>query len=182
MSKALIVHIFAENRRMVIIASGLFLLSILLFWIALQMGGTTGRLRLKFQENRRTLQAQSPLDVATQYRQSGEDLKQFTARMPVRSDFPGILGQLLELADSHKLMLGSISYKPRKSAVPGAVSYTITSSATGSYASIKSFLARLQGIDGVTTVESMAIANNDPFEVMATMDFEISINLREGVK
>ncbi len=178
MTRAFILHIFSENRRMILLVAGLAVFFLILLYLAAGIGSQTGVLRAKYQQKQRAVIALGPLDAATVYRQGGEDIKTLMARIPASSDFPGVLGQLMELAASNRLLMGAILYKPVKSEIQGIVSYTLTSSVTGDYKSIKSFLARLNGLDGIAIVDSVVIANNDPFEVRASMDFDITIHLR----
>lgn len=180
MNKALLVHIISENRRLLILAASLLSLLIVLFFISAAMGKKVSGLRFKWDEKNRAISLQNPTDAVTLYRQRADELNILKGRMPVRYDLPVIIGQLTDLASSQKLAIGSINYKQAKSQLPAHVSYIISSSVNGDYASLKRFLAKLQGMDGLSTVNSFMLYNNDPFEVNAGMDFEITVHLREG--
>ena len=179
MNRELLLNIFSENKRMLIIASALALVSFVLCYINIGVSSKLAEVQAKYEYKRLAVLAESPVDVATAYRQGGEGIKFVKSRIPASSDFPVILGQLVDLAASNKVSLGTISYKPQKAVISGISTYSLRSSAIGKYASIKRFIAELQGLHGMAIVESVVLANNDPYESIANLDFELSIHLRE---
>jgi type IV pilus assembly protein PilO len=119
-------------------------------------------------------------DVTSAYRQGKNDLETIKARIPLKRDFPRILGDIMDAASASGVALGGITYKPQPIKDEKLLAYAVTLSVNGSYAAVKSFLADVQKDRELLMVDGITLTNGDPFEEKVTMDLRLTVLLREG--
>lgn len=121
-----------------------------------------------------------PADVATLYRQAAGDLEAVRTRIPLKKEFPRVLGDIIDAASTSGVAIAGLSYKPQAVKNEKLLQYQLSLSVSGSYAATKSFLADLQGNRELLIVDGISLNNNDPFEEHVTTDLELSLYLQES--
>ncbi|MDA8430700.1 MAG: type 4a pilus biogenesis protein PilO [Geobacteraceae bacterium] len=121
-------------------------------------------------------------DVTSVYQRGIDDLKKLSARIPLKRQFPRVLGDILDSAVSSGVVTGTVSYKPNTVKGHELLDYTVSMTVNGSYAAVKSFLGDLQKNSDLIVVDGITLSNSDLFEENVTMEIHLSIYLqsREG--
>jgi type IV pilus assembly protein PilO len=117
-------------------------------------------------------------DVAAIYRHGVDDMKKLEARIPVKRQFVRVLGDILDAAASNAVVTGNISYKPQAVKDHDLLAYSISMSAGGSYAAVKSYLADLQRNSELIVIESVSFSKNDLYEENVVMDLKLTVYLQ----
>lgn len=179
MTQALL-ELFRQKKVTLIAALGLLLLNVGLYAV------TAGYIEPKiaasqasWSELRQRVAVAGRADVATVYRRGTDDLKKFMTLVPVKRQFPRVLGDILDAAASNAVETGNVSYKPQ--IVKGRedlLVYGITMSVGGSYAAVKSFLADLQKNGEMVVIDSVKFSKNDLYEEKVVMDLKLTVYLQ----
>jgi type IV pilus assembly protein PilO len=184
MTQALL-DLFREKKVTLIAALVLLLLNIGLYAV------TAGYIEPKvavsqasWSELRQRVAVAGRADVATVYQRGTDDLKKLMSLVPVKRQFPRVLGDILDAAASSAVETGNVSYKPQ--VVKGRedlLVYGITMSVGGSYAAVKSFLADLQKYGEMVVIDSVKLSKSDLYEENVVMDLKLTVYLqgKEGV-
>jgi len=117
-------------------------------------------------------------DVATVYRRGVDDLKKLALRIPVKRQFPRVLGDILDAAASNAVTTGSVSYKPQAVKDRDLLAYGISMSVGGSYAAVKSFLGDLQKNGEMVVIDGITLTKNDLFEENVVLDLRMTVYLQ----
>jgi type IV pilus assembly protein PilO len=136
--------------------------------------------QLQWSELRRKVAASARMDVNALYKQSKDDLAKIAERLPLKREFPRLLGDILEIADANNLASGNISYKPEMVKDHNLQAYAVTMNVSGSYAGIKSFLSDILEIDEMAVIDSLAISQSDQMTEKVTMSLKLTVFMREG--
>ena len=136
--------------------------------------------QLKWSEVRRRTAIGEHVDAASLYRQGSADLEKLKLKIPPKRDFARVLSDLLEMASSSAVSMGTMSYKPVPVAEEGLYCYQLSLSVSGGYAAVKSYLADLQKNPELVVIDSISLANSDPYVEQVVMDLRIAVYLREG--
>ena len=178
--KAQLLEILRLKRRPLIVGLLLLLVTIALFVVV--DGYQAPRIaaaQTKWSELRRQVALSGRTDLSAVYRRNAIDLDALKGRIPPRSQFPRILGEILEQAASSGVSRGPISYKPRAIGEEKLLAYGVTMNVSGRYAAIKSFLADLLNSRELVVVEDFSLTAGDFMEEKVTMDLHLTIYLRE---
>lgn len=132
----------------------------------------------RWSDVRRQVAHSDTADAATLYRQGRADLERLNTKIPLKRDFARVLSDLIELASTSAVTMGSMSYKPAPAAQEGLLSYQLAFPVSGSYAAVKSYLADLQNYSELVVVDSISLANSDPYEELVVMDLHTTVYLR----
>jgi len=119
-------------------------------------------------------------DVTSVYAKGQADLRAFEERIPLKRQFPRVLGDLMESASSSGVTIGSLSYKPERVKDENLLAYVLTLKVGGRYAAQKSFLADLLSSREMVVVDGFSLSNSDAFEEYVVMDLHLTVYLREG--
>lgn len=183
MNFELIGLISREHRKSLLTAALLFVLSLVVWYIHHFMQTVTlSALQASRDDKRNQVAASGKRDASAAFQKGREDIKSLLARLPSRTEFPQVLGQLVDTAKVSGVSLDGLSYKPQKGSADGLLAYTLTCTAGGNYPALKRFLAELQGFDGLTVVTSINLTNNDLAVAKATMQVNLSIYLRDSAQ
>jgi type IV pilus assembly protein PilO len=117
-------------------------------------------------------------DVATVYRRGGDDLKKLASRIPVKRQFPRVLGDILDAAASSAVVTGNISYKPQTIKDQDLLAYGISMTVGGSYAAVKSFLGDLQKNSEMVVIDGITLTKSDLFEENVVLDLRLTVYLQ----
>jgi len=178
MNQALL-ELFRQKKRMLIAAMVLLVLNIGLYAV------TAGYLEPKIAASqaawtdlRQRIAVAGRTDVATVYRQGVDDLKKLASRIPVKRQFPRVLGDILDAAASSAVVTGNVSYKPQTVKDQDLLAYGITMSVGGSYAAVKSFLGDLQKNSEMIVIDGISFSKSDLYEENVVMDLRLTVYLQ----
>jgi type IV pilus assembly protein PilO len=179
--KEILSELFRLKRRSMIASATLVLINVLLYavstaWLTPALNAT----RRGWNDLSGRVVAIGRGDVASVYRQGKSDLEKLKPRIPLKRDFPRLLGDIMEAASSSGVVMGGITYKPQKVKDENLLAYGVTMSVNGSYAAVKSFLADVQKNRELLVVDGISLSNSDLFEENVTMDLRLTVYLREG--
>jgi len=107
---------------------------------------------------------------ATRFQNGVRDLDLFQKRLAPKKDFAALLSRMYQTAKDNSLSLNGISYKPAQIKGEEMLTYGISFTVSGNYASVKSFLADLVRYPEMVTVDSISLNSASPTEE--------SVNLR----
>jgi type IV pilus assembly protein PilO len=117
-------------------------------------------------------------DVATVYHRGVDDLKKLSTRIPVKRQFPRVLGDILDAAASSAVVTGNVSYKPQAVKDQDLLAYGISMSVGGSYAAVKSFLGDLQKNSEMVVIDGITLSKSDLFEENVVLDLRLTVYLQ----
>jgi type IV pilus assembly protein PilO len=178
--KQALLELLQEKKRTLIVALVLLVLNIGLYAVtAGYLEPMVSASQSKWNGLRQRVAVAGRVDVATVYRQGVDDLKKLTAKIPVKRQFPRVLGDILDAAASSAVITGNISYKPQT--VKGRddlLVYGISLTVGGSYAAVKSFLADLQKNSEMIVIDGISLSNSDLFEEKVILDLRLTVYLQ----
>lgn len=120
-------------------------------------------------------------DVATLYKSGSTDIATLKGRIAAKQEFPKLLSDLFETADSDHVSVATSSYKPNLvKEMPNLLTYDLSISVNGNYASIKNFLVDMQRQQEMIVIDSVSIANSDLFAEHLTMELRMTVYLQEA--
>lgn len=119
-------------------------------------------------------------DVNVAYHQGKSDLEKIRSMIPLKRQFPRVLGDILDTAASSGVGTGSITYKPQVLKDENLLAYAVTMSTLGSYAAVKSLLSDLQKNHELVVIDGISLTNSDPFVESVLMELRLTVYLREG--
>jgi type IV pilus assembly protein PilO len=169
------------NKRLLIAAAVLALVTLgLCVTVSTYQAPEIADAQLKWNDLRRRSASIGRGDVTSAYKQGQIDLAKLTDRIPLKRQFPRVLGDLIEAAASNGAVTGALTYKPEVVKGENLLDYGLTMKISGRYAAIKSFLADLLNTPELIVVEGFSLTNSDPFEEDVSMDLHLTVYLREG--
>jgi len=177
-----LLEILRQKKRLLLCTGLALLLNIgLLVWIDGHQSPAIVEAQLKWNDLRRRIAAVGRVSVEKTFKQGKSDLENLKGRIPLKRQFPQLLGEILDAASSSGLSTGNITYKPQTiKDEKQLLSYGVTLSVRGKYAAIKSFLADLLSIRELVVIDSFSLNNSDAYEENVTMDLRLTVYLREG--
>lgn len=179
--KQLLLELFQVKKRSLILTGTLLLINIALYAIINgHQSAALKKAQAKWTDLRTRVAAIERGDVSNQYRQGKIDLEKLYSHIPPKRQFPRVLGDILDTAESNRLAIGAITYKPKSIKEEKLLAYNVSMSVAGSYAAVKSFLADLQKNKELVVVENVVFTNSDPFEENVVMDLQLTVYLQEG--
>jgi len=119
-------------------------------------------------------------DVTSIYGRGKADLERVRTRIPLKRDFPRVLGEVMEAVAANNLTLGGVTYKPQRIKDEALLAYAVTLSVSGRYAGVKSLLSDLQKERELVVVDSIGLSNPDPHEESVAMELHLTFYLLEG--
>lgn len=173
-------ELFQQKKRTLIAAVVLLLLNIGLY--AVNTGFLEPKIAVSqaaWTDLRQRAAVAGRTDVASVYRRGVDDLKKLASRVPVKRQFPRVLGDILDAAASSAVVTGNVSYKPQT--VKGQddlLAYGISMTVGGSYAAVKSFLGDLQKNSEMVVIDGVSLSKSDLFEENVVMDLRLTVYLQ----
>jgi type IV pilus assembly protein PilO len=180
MITALLEIVRQKKWQLIAVALCLLLNIGLLVWIDGYQSPAISVAQPKWNDLRSRLAGAGRESVENKFKQGKTDLDALQARIPLKRQFPRLLGDILDNAASSGVVVGALSYKPQTIKGEHLLAYGVTIGVHGRYAAIKSFLAdQLQNRE-MLVVDGISLSNSDPFEENVTMDLHMTVYLREG--
>jgi type IV pilus assembly protein PilO len=177
-------ELYIQKRRLLIILAVLLAVNICLYALLnAYLAPSIIASRASWNDLRQRVAVAGRSDVASVYRRGVDDLKKIMLKVPVKRQFPRVLGDILDNAASSGVVTGAVSYKPQ--IIKGQeelMAYNVTVAVSGSYAAVKSFLGDMQKSSDLIVVEEISLLNGDLFEETVSMELKLSVYLqgREG--
>ena len=178
MNQALL-ELIQQKKRSLIVAVVLIVLNIGLYAV------TAGYLEPKiavaqasWSDLRQRVAVAGRADVATVYRRGVDDLKKLMVRVPVKRQFPRVLGDILDAAASSAVITGNVSYKPQTIKDQDLLAYGISMTVGGSYAAVKSFLGDLQKNSELIVLDGISLSKGDLYEENVVLDLRMTVYLQ----
>jgi len=177
-----ILEIVRQRRRTLTVVLALLLLNIaVLVVLKGYLASAISDAQTKWGDLRRRAAVAGQNDAGTIYRRGKADLGQVRSRIPLKNQFPRLLGGIFDTAASDSVSVGQISYKPvTVKNDPTLLSYGLSLTVGGSYAAVKNFLADMQKNRELIVVDGMSMTNNDPYEENVVMNLTLTVYLREA--
>ena len=99
-------------------------------------------------------------DTATIYQQGETDLKAWQSRILPKKKFTAFLGSISDLAANNSLAFNGITYKFTPYKPENLIAYTLDFSVVGKYAAAKSFIADINRMDEIVTIDAVGVSSN----------------------
>jgi Tfp pilus assembly protein PilO len=178
--KQALLELFNQKRRTLLAALVLLVLNACLYAVAaVYLDPKVAAAQSSWNDLRQRVAVAGRVDVATVYRRGVDDLKKLMLQIPVKRQFPRVLGDILDAAASSAVITGNISYKPQK--VKGRddlLAYGLSMSVGGSYAAVKSFLADLQKNSELIVIDGISLSNSSLYEENVVLDLRLTVYLQ----
>jgi Tfp pilus assembly protein PilO len=178
--KQALLELLQQKKRTLVVALVMLALNIGLYAAAAgYLEPKVAATQASWNELRQRVAVAGRVDVATVYRRGVDDLNKLTAMVPVKRQFPRVLGDILDAAASSAVITGNVSYKPQT--VKGRddlLAYGISLTVGGSYAAVKSFLADLQKNSEMIVIDGISLSNSDLFEEKVILDLRLTVYLQ----
>lgn len=110
----------------------------------------------------------------------GKQLTGFLTTIPFEHEFPRLLGQLQDRTKAAEAVAGPMTYKTIKTELNGMLCYRLHGSARGEYPALKKLAATVQQLDGLVILDRISIAGLDPQSRLLTLEYDLTLHLREG--
>lgn len=176
-----VLEIVRQKWRILSVILFLFLLNVALgVFVSVYQLPALSDMQSKWNSLRRQSASAGQMDPTALHKQGIADLERLKSKIPEKRHFARVLSDLFEAAASSAVDIGSISYKPVPIKDEALLSYQLSLSVSGSYASVKSYLADLQKNPELIVVDSATFSNGDPFVENVVMNLRITVYLREG--
>jgi type IV pilus assembly protein PilO len=112
------------------------------------------------------------------FSQGTADLATFQARMPTKKEYARLVGELFEMAANNGLQVNGISYKPAPLKDEKLLLYTITLGVAGKYAAVKSFIADMEQLHDLVTIDHISLDGDSMTEESVKMQLQLTAYLR----
>jgi len=179
--KLLLLEIIRRKRFMLLLILFLILANIALMTaVASYQVPALNASRSKWSELRNLVARAGNADAAALHSQGKADLEKLNSRIPPKLEFARVLSDIFEAASNNAVSTGAASYKPLSIKEVALLSYKLSLTVSGDYASVKSFLSDIQQNQELIVVDSVSLTNNDLFTENVVMNLDITVYLREG--
>ena len=118
------------------------------------------------------------LDTAYLYRQGENDLKAWRARILQKKEFARFVGSLFETAASNSLAFKGVSYRASQLADENLVTYALDFNVTGKYGAVKSFIADLERMREMMTIDNVSLTTSKATEDAVALKVQMTVYLR----
>lgn len=122
---------------------------------------------------RKALASGQSVGTVTKYQEGVRGLERFQERLIPKKEFAAFLSQMFQSAKNNSLTMKGISYKPGPTKEKGVVSYALSYTVAGKYASVKSYIADLSRFPEMITLDAVALNNASRTE--ETVDLKIQM-------
>ena len=135
-------------------------------------------LRKSWVDMRRQTESGRNWDPSAVFSQGTADLATFQTRMPTKKEYARLVGELFAMAADNSLQVKGISYKPAPLKEEKLLLYTITLGVTGKYAAVKSFIADLEQLHDLITIDHISLDGDAVTEESVKMQLQLTAYLR----
>jgi type IV pilus assembly protein PilO len=155
------------NRRIPILIGGLILLNIAAYLLMSNVVAprldALERRYIKLQSQVRELRLTGKTDAAAGspreiYRRGEEDLGQFRAAIPPRTELTALIGEIFSLAGKAGLSIDRIGYDPTEISGRELLRYSLNFSVNGDYGQIKRFVYSLEQSGRLIAIEELSLS------------------------
>lgn len=151
---------------------------VLFFYSSFSQQPRLQNLRQQWAEKRRAAGSGGVRDAAGIYRQGTEDLAKWRGRITPKKDFARLIGTLFDMASNSSLKVGAVSYRPVPVKQDNLLAFTISFSASGKYAAVKSFIADLMRSKEILTLDNITLSSTKLTEEAIDMKIELTAYFR----
>ena len=178
MTKQQLLEILSSYKKTIIVFLLLVLVNIGLWgYITIFQEPRLTRLQNEWTE-KRALSVGGKSDVSSLYHKGMADLAVFQERIPEKREFTRMMMEIFEAAENNGLRVQGTTYKPSTLKEENLVVYGVTLGLEGKYAGVKSFLADLQCMQAMVTVDSLSLSGGKPTEESVGLRISLSAYLR----
>jgi len=178
MNQALL-ELFHQKKRTLIVTLVLLVLNICLYAVSAgYLEPKVAASQASWSDLRQRVAVAGRADVATVYRRGVDDLKRLMVRIPVKRQFPRVLGDILDAAASSAVVTGGVSYKPQAIKDQDLLAYGVSMTVGGSYAAVKSFLSDLQKNSELIVIDDIGFSKSDLYEENVVLDLRLTVYLQ----
>jgi type IV pilus assembly protein PilO len=168
----------ARRKSLAFLAFSAVLTLALLLYLSLWQRPALEKAQNDWFARRDALASGQSVGTAASYQNGMRDLALFQKRILLKKDFPGLLSELFETAKSNSLTLKGINYKPTLIKEEGLISYSISFTVLGKYASLKSFIADLARYPEMVTVDAVSLSSTKPTEESVDLKVQITAYMK----
>lgn len=176
----IIIEIIRRKKALLVLVLALILANIALMVVVSFQEPELTASRSKWSELRGLVARTGHVDTATMYQQGIKDLEKLDSRIPPKREFGRVLSELIETASDNGVVSGPLSYKPLSIKDESILTYQLTYSVSGDYASTKSYLSDLLQNRELVVVDSVSMSNGDSMTENVVMNLNVTVYLREG--
>jgi len=127
---------------------------------------------------REALASGQSVGTVTRYQQGVRDVGLFQERLIPKKEFAAFLSEMFQSAKNNAVSMKGISYKPAPTKEKGIVSYGISYTVSGKYASVKSFIADLSRFPEMVTLDAVSLNNTSPTEESVDLKIQMTAYLK----
>lgn len=128
---------------------------------------------------KRKLQTESgSASMASVYAQGVKDLEVFYGRIPHKREFARMLSDVFEIVSNNGLSLKTVGYKPVSQSSGDLMAYQLNLNLTGRYAAVKSFIADIQRMSEIVTIDSLVLSGAGPTQESIDLKVQLSAYFR----
>jgi type IV pilus assembly protein PilO len=127
---------------------------------------------------REAIKSGESVGTAAGYQNGVRDLAAFEKRLIPKKDFARFLSELYDICKANSLTMKGISYKPTVIKGEDVVSYGISFTLSGRYASVKSFIADFQRLREMVTLDALSLSNASNVEENVDLRVQITAFLK----
>jgi type IV pilus assembly protein PilO len=120
--------------------------------------------------------AKTPAEI---YRRGEADLQNFRAVIPLKGEFPALLGEIFSLAGQAGLTIDQISYQPKEEEGQGLLRYGLAFSVHGDYSQVKRFIYSLEQSERLIVIDGLALSGGrESGEAMVELRLQLATFFR----
>ena len=116
--------------------------------------------------------------IESVYYQGVKDLAGFYDRIPPKREFARMMGDIFEIASNNGLSLKTVGYKPVTVSGGDLMAYQLSLNLSGGYAAVKSFIADIQRMREIVTIDSISLSGAGPTQESIDLKIQVSAYFR----
>ncbi len=167
-----------QTRTFILIFSLVVLNIVLVLFSSVYQNPRLENLQNKWFEKRKLATGGAVADTATIYQQGLKDLKNWRSRVIPKKGFARFVGTLYETAANNSLSFKGATYKISQFKEQGLAAYTLDFNVVGKYAAVKSFIADLQRMPEMITMDNLSLNNKNAIEDAVDLKVQLTVYLR----
>lgn len=170
--------ILLKKKPLLALAVLLLIVTGLYVYISAIQESTLETLRQSWMAKRKQQMEGGSASIGAVYSQGVRDLALFYGRVPAKREFARQLGDIFEIASNNGLELKTVGYKPGTVKSGELLSYQLNLNLVGRYAPVKSFIADIQRLSEIVTIDSMQLAGAGPDQESIDLKVQLSAYFR----
>ncbi len=170
--------ILLKKKPLLALAVLLLVVIGLYVYISAVQESTLETMRQSWMAKRKQQMEAGSASIGTVYSQGVRDLAVFYGRVPAKREFARQLGDIFEIASNNGLTLKTVGYKPGTTKSGGLMSYQLNLNLVGRYAPMKSFIADIQRLREIVTMDSMQLTGAGPDQESIELKVQLTAYFR----